>query len=213
MIKQQKQLTLQGPAGNLEALITTPENTPSKTVAIICHPHPLHGGAMGNKVVTTLAKTFHELQHHTIRFNFRGVGKSEGHYAEAIGEVDDLLAVLNWARQTYPDYKIWLAGFSFGSHIAAQVAAKDDDIQQLISIAPPVNHFNFQNTDSVTCPWLVVMGEQDEVVPVEDVRAWLNKAEVPIKSVFLPDVTHFFHGKLNLLRDVVKTGVAELRSA
>jgi alpha/beta superfamily hydrolase len=164
---------------------------------------------MSNKVVTTLARAFGEMGHQTVRFNFRGVGKSEGTYGEAIGEIDDLLAVLAWAKERFPQHKVWLAGFSFGSYITAAVAAEDHTIEQLISIAPPTpaNYFNFQHTNhanEISCPWLVVMGEEDEVVPVEDVRKWLAAIKAPIESVFLPGVTHFFHGKLTELRELLK---------
>ncbi|MDF3054203.1 MAG: hypothetical protein K0Q74_110 [Gammaproteobacteria bacterium] len=207
MVKKEEPTKLEGPVGQLEALLTFPQDPSSQTTVIICHPHPLYGGTMSNKVVTTLARTFDEMGYQTVRFNFRGVGKSEGIYGEAIGEIDDLLAVLSWVRQRFPEHKVWLAGFSFGSHITAQVAARDHRIEQLVSIAPPVNHFNFQNTNDVSCPWLVVMGEEDEVVPVEDVRKWLTTAKPPIQSVFLPGVTHFFHGRLVELREVIQAAV------
>src|SRR5579883_2897349 len=111
--------TIPASHGVLE-ILTSPaqENIPEKNItAIICHPHPLHGGTMTNKVVTTLAKTFRDLGMRTVRFNFRGVGKSEGAFAEGIGETDDLLAVVKWAQTTCSNDKLWLAGFSFGAFV------------------------------------------------------------------------------------------------
>ncbi|HVV69515.1 MAG TPA: alpha/beta fold hydrolase [Gammaproteobacteria bacterium] len=196
-------IIIPGPAGQLEALISAPDTQESTAVGIICHPHPLYGGAMNNKVVTTIARTFHELGLHTVRFNFRGVGKSEGSYAEGIGETEDLRAVSAWARKNYPNQPIWLAGFSFGSYVAMRIAAAEE-VAQLITIAPAVNHVNFGDADQVRCPWLLIMGEADEIVPVADVKAWVKKLSVPVRCVFLPGVSHFFHGHLGLLSEELK---------
>jgi len=205
-VTPEEEISLLGPAGKLEAIQVAPAEH-STTIVIICHPHPLYGGTMNNKVVTTLARTFYEMNLWTLRFNFRGIGKSEGGYGEAVGEIEDLQAVLVWVKKQFPEYQIWLAGFSFGAYIAAQVAAKDQDIRQLISIAPPVNHFNFQDTQTVSCPWLLIMGEEDEVVPVDEVKAWLKASKIPIQSIFLPNTTHFFHGKLIELKMALKSGL------
>lgn len=204
MMIDKEQIFIPGPAGKLETILTPPADSLSKKIVIICHPHPLYGGTMNNKVVTTLARTFYEMEMWTVCFNFRGIGKSEGSYGEAIGEIDDLRAILAWVREKFGDFAIWLAGFSFGSHIAAQVAAHDHDIQQLISIAPPVNHFNFHNTNTIACPWLVVVAEEDEVVPLNEIKLWLEKNTVPVQTIFFPETSHFFHGKLGELREVLK---------
>jgi len=193
-------LMIPGPSGELEALIETPHSPIANTVAIVCHPHPLHGGTMHNKVVTTLTRACQALGAVVVRFNFRGVGDSTGVYDNAIGEQDDLRAVIHWAKEHYPNSRLWLAGFSFGSYVATRVAS-DMAVDQLITIAPPVNHFDFSTLSAITCPWLIVQGEADEVVPAEEVFAWAASRPENPQVIRLPNVGHFFHGKLIELRD------------
>lgn len=201
----QNLLFLTSPAGHLETIITRPLSVEAnRVVTVICHPHPLYGGTMNNKVVTTLTRAFIETNGWAVRFNFRGVGKSTGVYGHASGEIEDLLAVIQWVRQNFSGYAVKLAGFSFGSYIAASVAAQDAEIQHLITIAPAVNHFDFTQIRSVACPWLLLMGEADEIVPVESVKQWLATTPVKIKSIFFPGVGHFFHGHLLQLREALK---------
>lgn len=196
-------LLLQGPAGDLEVLLSPPPSEdPPKAIAIICHPHPLYGGTMTNKVVTTLSKAFNQLEMQTIRFNFRGIGKSAGTYADGIGEQEDLLAVIEWITEISPKTPIWLAGFSFGAYISICIAAQQT-FAGLVSVAPPVNRFPFEVIPVITCPWIVVQGEKDEVVPVDDVKAWTEKLNPRPELILFPDATHFFHGQLTELRDVV----------
>ncbi len=195
-----KAITIAGPVGQLQAVITPPENTASTRVAIVCHPHPLYGGTMTNKVVTTTARAFNELGFWSVCFNYRGVGKSAGSYGAGIGEAEDLKAVVVWVREQFPGGVVWLAGFSFGSYVAAQVACKDKTIGQLVTIAPAVTHFNFNDCCSITCPWLLIMGEADEVVSVAEVKSWINQLPRAIQTIFLPGVSHFFHGHLLELR-------------
>src|SRR5579862_4201640 len=137
----QANLILEGPAGNLELLTSYPEvprNPP--IIAVICHPHPLFGGNLHNKVIYILARSFHALGLSSVRFNFRGVGKSQGHYDHGIGETDDLLAVLQWLKNTCANPTIWLAGFSFGAYVAARAVKQAQTgprpIEQLICVAP-----------------------------------------------------------------------------
>jgi alpha/beta superfamily hydrolase len=193
---------IKGPVGNLETIIEPPSVSPKKIIGIICHPHPLYEGTMHNKVVTTLVRAFQKLGVTAIRFNFRGVGKSEGAYAEGIGEAEDLFAVVNWVKNQYPDNQIWLAGFSFGSYIAACVATKIHP-QQLILIAPPVHHFGFVDLPEMHYPCMVVQGEEDEVVPPQKVYAWVNSLRNPPQLFKLPNVGHFFHGHLITLRELL----------
>jgi hypothetical protein len=188
---------IKGPAGNLEAAFTDKEN--AKGTAIVCHPHSLYGGTMNNKVVTTLARTFGDLGLRTGRFNFRGVGKSDGSYDAGIGETDDLLAVVNWVKQNYPDDDLWFAGFSFGSYVAAR-AATEIAVAQLVTVAPPVINFDFLSLKPITCPWLIVQGDQDEIVSPQAVFDWIETLNPKPILIRMPGSSHFFHGQLMELR-------------
>lgn len=199
---QESIFLLPGPVGHIEVLATPApeENQKRSAVAVICHPHPLHGGTMTNKVVTTLAKTFRDLGMRTVRFNFRGVGKSEGTFAEGIGETDDLLAVVKWAQTTCPGDELWLAGFSFGAFVSAR-AATQIPVAQLVSIAPQVSRFIETKVPEITCPWVLVQGEQDEVISAEEVFAWIETLKHKPILIRMPGAGHFFHGQLTELRE------------
>lgn len=203
---------IDGPAGKLEVLTLSPKEEAQETalgVAVICHPHPLHQGAMHNKVVHTLSRAFHNKGLHTIRFNFRGVGKSEGAFGHSIGEVEDLTRVIAWARSVLPDAPLWLAGFSFGAYIAAKGATLHS-CQQLYSIAPAVPNQPYVTLDPIDCPWIVVQGGKDEVIDPDAVYTWfdITKLQNPkMQLIDMPEATHFFHGGLALLRNKVEETV------
>lgn len=199
-------IILPGPAGNLEVVTSMPNEARAIT-AIICHPHPLYEGTLHNKVVTTLARTFKELGIRTVRFNFRGVGKSEGSYGEGVGETEDTLAIVQWAHTVQPHDTIWLAGFSFGSYIAARTATLITPAR-LICIAPAVEHFDFTALPPIPCPWIVVQGEQDEVVPPEMVFTQLPQLPNPPEIIRMQGVGHYFHGRLTELRQILITALS-----
>jgi alpha/beta superfamily hydrolase len=189
-----------GPAGDLEVLaspLVGASHHPA--VAIICHPHPLYSGTMHNKVVTTLARTFKDVGLHTVRFNFRGVGKSAGTFDSGEGELQDLFAILEWVKTTHPGTAIWLAGFSFGAYIAAK-AATQKSVAQLVCVAPPVINFAMQTLPPVMCPWIVVQGDQDEIVSSDAVFEWAAAADPKPHVIRMEGSGHFFHGKLLELR-------------
>lgn len=189
-------LALQGPAGAIEALTACPApDTEAGATAVICHPHPLYGGTMHNKVVHSLSRAFVDLGLRSVRFNFRGVGQSAGKFANGDGETDDLLAVIEWVRVHRPQDRIWLAGFSFGAYVALRAAARAQ-VAGLVTVAPAVHLYDFSALQLPTCPWLLLQGEDDEVVPVEQVRAWLEAIVVRPQVLFLPGVGHFFHQRL-----------------
>lgn len=201
-------LELQGPAGVLECLVELPEQEARRGVAIVCHPHPLHGGTMHNKVVTMVSRSLAELGLATVRFNFRGVGNSAGSYDEGVGETDDLVAVAEWLRRERPGDALWLAGFSFGSYVALR-AAHALGVQQLIQVAPPVGRWEFSSVTLPECPWLIVQGEADEVVDPAAVFAWVAGLPKPPQLVRMPETSHFFHRRLMDLRGAVKNGVRD----
>ncbi len=197
-----EKLVIEGPQGSLEALLETPEDGALNRIAVLCHPHPQHQGTMLNKVVHTLARAMNDLGMPALRFNFRGVGKSEGEYDGGEGEIEDVLAIADYARNRWPNAEIWLGGFSFGGVIAARAAARIRPAQ-LITIAPAVNILGEKLSARPTVRWLVIQGEEDEIVPANDVIDWVNSLEPGPELVLLPGVGHFFHGHLVDLRHIL----------
>jgi alpha/beta superfamily hydrolase len=173
---------------------------------VICHPHPEHGGTMHNKVVTVMERSMRELGMRTIRFNFRCAGESEGEHDDGYGETDDLFAVTEWVRHTRPNDELWLAGFSFGSFICMR-AAQNLKLGQLILIAPPVDRYEFSQLQNPDCPWMVIQGDEDEVVCLEDVACWIEKLEQQPEFLIMEQAGHFFHRRLMDLRGLLKNGV------
>lgn len=195
-----------GPAGPLEALVETPSGDTS-AVAVVCHPHPLHGGTMTNKVAHTLSRAFQRAGAVSVRFNFRGVGESAGTHDDGNGERDDAAAVARWALAEYPERPLWLGGFSFGAGIAAAVSARVG-AAALVTVALPVARLG-SGLVPPGCPWLIVHGSEDELVPLADLIAWrdLNAPEVPV--AVLDGATHFFHGRLTELSERIESFIAE----
>lgn len=201
MLNHKKNLFIPGPEGNLETVIEfAADAVDTTTIAVICHPHPLYGGTMENKVVTTLARTFRELNITSVRFNFRGVGQSVGAYADGVGESKDLLAILDWLSQEYPTAEFILAGFSFGSYVATRVASQRP-AQQLITVAPPVTNFDFTALEIPSCPWLLIQGTADEVIAADAVFAWFKQHVQHYDLMVLEHASHFFHGRLVELKE------------
>jgi hypothetical protein len=193
-----------GPAGGLEAVMACPENREETgPIGIICHPHPLYGGSMTNKVVHVVAKTFGEMGLPTLRFNFRGVGHSQGQFDQGRGELEDLVAVCQWFKQRYPKSPLWLAGFSFGSFVAFQ-AHHRVGAERLLLIAPPVTKYDFNARTQIQIPWLVIQGGKDEIVAPDKVSAWVRRHGTSVAYEWLDDASHFFHGRLSHIRDVIK---------
>lgn len=201
------QFGLPGPAGLLElaAAAADPAEACAGTV-VICHPHPQHGGSLRNKVVTMLERALRESGLDTVRFNFRGVGHSEGAYDEGDGESGDLVAVTQWVRRVHPQDALWLAGFSFGSYVALRTA-RSLAAGALVTVAPPVGRWDFEAVAMPECPWLVVQGEDDEIVDPQAVFDWVETLQPPPILVRMPETGHFFHRRLMDLRGVVKNGV------
>lgn len=201
-------LTLPGPAGALEVAVDPPEADVAAVpvVAVLCHPLPTEGGSMHNKVVTMAARSLRELGVATVRFNFRGVGRSEGAFDHGEGELDDLRAVAAWVRAARPDAALWLAGFSFGAYISLR-AAMELRPAMLVSIAPPAGRWEFERIATPTMPWLVIQGEEDEIVDPQAVYDWLQRIGAQAEIVRMPETSHFFHRELMDLRGAIKHGV------
>ena len=191
-----------GPAGRIEAVIDVPDGA-DRGVAVLCHPHPLHGGTMDNKVIQTLARTFVQLGYRAVRFNFRGVGRSQGQWDHGVGEVDDALAVVAACRDA--EGPLVLGGFSFGGYVAAQVSARlagaNAPAQRVVLIGPATSTFP---VPTVPADSLVIHGEVDDVVPLRATLDWARPQGLPV--VVLPGVGHYFHGQLTRLRDLVLRG-------
>lgn len=204
-------LRINGPAGQLEIQVEQPANEdPAAPVAVICHPHPLHGGSLNNKVVHILASAFNRMGLSAVRFNFRGVGRSGGEFDNAVGEVEDLAAVVSWVRNQRPDAPIWLAGFSFGAYVALKAHA-ELQAERLLLVAPPLSLYPVDDIPPVEVPWLVVQGGQDEVIDANQVREWLGRlGQNPPELVWLDEAGHFFHGRLNEVRDALIEKWSEL---
>lgn len=203
-----QKLVLHGPAGSLEALRdvpSLPDGTPSRGVAVIAHPHPLFGGSMNNKVVQTLARAFVQCGWTAVRFNFRGVGGSQGSYDEGRGELDDLLAVIDQAAPRGTGCALALAGFSFGAYVtslAVERLADQRPVDKLVLVGVAASRFPVAALPpSLHAQTLVIHGERDDTVPLADVMAWARPQSLPVLVV--PGVEHFFHGQLLLLKNLV----------
>ncbi len=195
--------TVAGPAGAIECAVDRPASgTPGNgTLALLCHPHPLHGGTMDNKVVQTVARALVQIGCTTVRFNFRGVGASAGSWGEGLGEIDDAAAVL--AAHRHSGQALLLGGFSFGGYVATQLAARlapgsASAARRLVLVAPAVVNFT---AASVPPDTVLIHGELDDVVPLQAVLDWARPQHLPV--TVLPGAGHFFHGQLPLLKNTV----------
>ena len=195
-----------GEAGDIETIVEDP-GTPCG-IALICHPHPLFGGANTNKVTQTLARTFTRLGYVALRPNFRGVGGSAGTHADGRGETDDMLAVLAAARQAYGELPVVLAGFSFGAYVQTRVAqalaAEGRPAQRLVLVGTAagfVEGARQYDVQAVADDTIVIHGAADTTVPLANVLAWAEPLDLPV--VVVPGADHFFHRRLHVIRDIV----------
>jgi len=203
--------SIAGPAGVLEAIVED-TGVPAVSYAVICHPHPLYGGSMENKVVTTLVRALHDVGISTLRFNFRGVGASAGIFDQGVGETADAGAVASWGAGHWPGRTLVLAGFSFGGYVALRLAL-ERNTARLITVAPAIQYLDASITRTPTCPWLIVQGDADDVVDPNAVTAWAAGLNPAPHLVVLPGVGHFFHGRLQELRDAVSREIRSDRAA
>ncbi len=198
-----KHVTVPGPAGDLEGALHEREGGRPGLVAVVCHPHPSFGGTLHNKVVHRVAATLHELGADVLRFNFRGVGRSAGSFDEGRGEVDDARAAVSWMRARHAGARLWLAGFSFGSWIAARLAASDPGVERLILVAPPVRRSGFDVLRHCAVPKLVIQGMADTTCPPADLEAEFPLWAEPKTLIRVPEATHFFDRQLAALQAAI----------
>lgn len=205
MLNRETAVFIPGPVGQLEALLL--EVPDARGVALICHPNPVQGGTMLNKVVSTLQRSARDCGLHTLRFNYRGVGASAGSHDMGSGEVDDAEAVAAWLREGYPDLPLTLLGFSFGGFVAAALGARLERqgvaLDKLFMVAPAVHRLTAENPPAAHCPLVLIQPDADEVVEPQAVYDWsvnLGRAHELLK---VAECGHFFHGKLTDLKDLL----------
>ncbi len=192
-----------GAAGAIEIASQIVVDSP-RAVGVVAHPHPLFGGTMDNKVVTTVARSFVEAGAATYRFNFRGIGKSEGVHDEGQGETADMLTVITHAMEQHPGLPLWLSGFSFGGAVAL-AASEKVSAAEMILVAPAFQRLaHWQNAAQggvVPESALVIHGERDDTVPLADSFNWARPRNIPV--VVVPEADHFFHQRLHIIRQIV----------
>ncbi|MEO5989101.1 MAG: alpha/beta family hydrolase [Candidatus Eisenbacteria bacterium] len=205
-------LVLQGAAGRIEALLQESDAHDHAITAVVCHPHPLYGGTMHNKVVHRVTSALFGMGVAVLRFNFRGAGASEGAHDHGNGERDDARVALEFLRGRYPSARRWIAGFSFGSWVASRLAASETDTEQLLLIAPPVHTQTFEEMHTSGVSKLVVQGTADDICRPENLaRAFPLWAE-PKRLIEVPGGTHFFDKQLSELSDAVLDGLRDASS-
>lgn len=215
----QTQLFLDGPAGRLESVLEAPAQVSPVGGAVVCHPHPQHGGTMHNKVVHTLSRAFLRCGFETLRFNFRGTESSAGTYDDGRGEFDDALVAIAFMRDRLAgglaagvSPPLWLAGFSFGAAIVIRAAARVP-VGGLISVAPAVSRFAGKLERQPDCPWLIVHGDEDELADVDETVAWVDGLLPGPELLIMTGAEHFFHARLVELREHVTRFVADITAA
>jgi alpha/beta superfamily hydrolase len=184
---------IQGPAGRLEATLEEPPDV--RAAVVFAHPHPQFGGTMHTKVVYQGAKAFARIGCAALRFNYRGVGTSEGAWDEGRGEMDDFRAALDFMRSRYPGVPLWVAGMSFGAWIALTAGAEDDRVTTLVGIAPPLSRYDFETAKTSGKPKFFIQGERDEICPLKEMYAFYSQCRDPKELVVIDAADHLFDGK------------------
>lgn len=201
-----------GPAGPLECLLDEPEAAP-RAVAVLGHPHPLHGGTMHTKALYQAAKAMPRIGVAALRFNFRGVGRSGGVFDAGPGEREDFLAAVSFVSERFPDIPIWAAGMSFGSWIAMTAGAADPRVSLLLGIAPPVDRYDFDALRTCTLPKFIIHGESDELISIKEIRKFYAQLPEPKELVTIEDANHLFEGKTSLVGEAVEDLLADFNTA
>jgi len=196
-----------GPAGRIEGLLQEQAGVAHEKVALVCHPHPLYGGTLHNKVAHRLASTLHARGAAVLRFNFRGVGKTEGVHDRGRGELHDSLAVLDWLRRRHPGAHVWVAGFSFGAWVASRVAAAEAAVERLLMVAPGVHTQTFEEMRTCPVPKLVIQGTADDVCKPENLEKVYPTWAEPKRLEWVEGAGHFFDRQLAELGASIERGL------
>ncbi len=202
---------ISGPSGQIEVRykgLTSESGESHKAVklVVLSHPHPLYGGTMGNKVITTMERAFQALGYVTVAYNFRGVGKSEGQHNQGIGEQDDLVQVVKWAKARFRSTHLTLAGFSFGSYVSLKAYQEFNEtlsVDALCTVAPPVGLYDFAGIHPVKVPWVLIQGGKDEVVSPPEILQWVMVGEFQPDIYWRAEASHFLHGELIWLKKII----------
>jgi len=192
----------EGPAGRIEAILKEPAS-PVTRAAIVCHPHPLFGGTMHNKVVFRIARAFHDAGFAVLRFNFRGTGLSQGEHDEGRGEQEDLRAAMSFIEQKFQGAEVWLAGFSFGSMVMLRAAAFDQRVRAMVAAGVPVSKYDFSEVARCRKPKLFAQGALDEFGSVEDLKRFFSSLDEPKTLKIIEGADHFFEGRLTEFAEAI----------
>ena len=209
MAHESQNLFLEGPAGRLEAIFWKPQGAPPPMAAVVCHPHPLFGGTMHNKVIYQTAKTLDALGLPVLRFNFRGAGMSEGAHDRGLGEQGDVRAALDFLAAEFPGVPLLAAGFSFGCWVGLRVGCEDERVTELMGLGTPVNNTDFSFLESCTKPKLFVHGSNDEHGDAKKVQTLVAGLPGENRFVIVPAADHFFAGKLDQLDSAITAWLAD----
>lgn len=201
----------EGPSGRLEAIFKEPA-PPVTRASIVCHPHPLFGGTMHNKVVFRIARAFEDAGFAVLRFNFRGTGRSQGEHDSGRGEQDDLRAAIKFVEEKYPNAEIWLAGFSFGSAVMLRAVSRDDRVRAFVAVGVPVSKYDFTEIGRCNKPKLFVQGSLDEFGSVEDLARLFDALDEPKQLKIIDCADHFFEGHLAELSQAISNFIASVDS-
>jgi len=196
---------IDGPAGRLEALLEEPEEGVPVFAALVCHPHPQHGGTMHNKVVYRLARGLRRAGAVVLRFNYRGVNLSEGEYDHGIGETEDARTCLEWLRARYPHLPAMISGFSFGSRIALRIGAQRPDLKKIIAAGFPTVYKDRSYLDPCQVSRTFIHSTNDEFGPMDELSAVVAELDGPPELVFIPSRDHFFVDALDAFEQAVTT--------
>ena len=203
MARRIESLFVNGPVGRLEALLEEPEEGEPSEAALVCHPHPQHGGTMHNKVVYRIARGLRRSGAVVLRFNFRGVNQSAGSYGEGEGELDDARAALKYLRERYPDLPYTLAGFSFGSRVALRLGCDDAGARRLIAVGFPTRYHPTSHLEGCLRPRIFIQSTNDEFGPLEELRPFVESLAEPKKLIVVAAQDHFFVGGLDKLEEEI----------